>query len=116
MSRICKALALAATTAAVAAPGVASAHDRICHRPGHYVTSYRPVTRYVRRTVIVRERVWRPVYHRVRYYRGWPEYQVVPTGVFYGGLYDDPGYGAWERHHRYHEWRERHRYWDDDGY
>ncbi|MDB5446414.1 MAG: hypothetical protein JWQ97_1731 [Phenylobacterium sp.] len=113
MRPICKALALA-TVAAVVAPGVASAHDWMCRRPGHYAISYRPVTRYVRRTVIVREQVWRPVHHRVRYYRGWSGYRIVPTEVYYGGGYGYPAYGGWERHHRYHEWRERHRRWDDD--
>jgi hypothetical protein len=92
-----------------------------------YVTSYRPVTHYVRRTVVVRERVWRPVRHRV-YYRSYSPPVVYRSyaPAYYG--YAPPPYRryvaaypypAYPIHHR-HWWRERaherweweHRRWD----
>jgi hypothetical protein len=99
-------LAVAAGSALTLLPAAASAH---CHRPAHYVVSYQP--HYVRRVVVVRERVWRPVYHRVYYTTGWRSYRVVPTDYYRSLAYDynwePPSYwGArrwrrerWEHHH-----------------
>jgi hypothetical protein len=98
--------ALATATAAgiaALAPSVAAAHQWRYERPGDYVVGYRPITHYVRRTVLVRERVWRPVYHRSHYRSRGSVYRAPYYVSAYG--YDEPRYR--------HRWAER-RDWDDD--
>ncbi|MDB5419017.1 MAG: hypothetical protein JWP50_2436, partial [Phenylobacterium sp.] len=58
MKPVSKLAAIAGLALSLSA-GAASASDWAYGYGGRYVTTYRPVTRYVPRTVIVRERVWR---------------------------------------------------------
>ena len=100
-------LALAATAAA----GQASAQT-VIHRVGYY-TTYRPETHYVRRTVVVPQRVWRPVRHRVvrRVYvaptYAYRTYDYAPRYAYGYGYGDDD---AWRRAH----WRREHERWEHE--
>jgi len=73
-----------------------------------YVTTYRPVTHYVRRTVVVRERVWRPVRHRVYYPRPVYRHHVYVRRYVYAEPY---AYG-YDRDWRHDDWRWRRDGWD----
>jgi len=118
------AITLAAGGLALAASaGAASASERVVLQRAHYVTTYVPQTRYVRRTVVVRERVWRPVRHRVHYRRVYvaPAYDYVSYGYApaYGYGYDNGWEWRrrehWRREHwRREHWRQEHRGWDHD--
>ncbi|MDB5416757.1 MAG: hypothetical protein JWP50_176, partial [Phenylobacterium sp.] len=90
--------------------GAASASDWAYGYGGRYVTTYRPVTRYVPRTVIVRERVWRPARHRIHYRRVYAEpYYGYRRDYGYAAVYAG-GYGeAWERHREHERWEHERR-------
>jgi hypothetical protein len=97
-------LGAAVALAGASAAGAAAAH---CY-PRHvaYVTRYHPHTRYVRRTVVVRERVWRPVRERVIYappvrrayaYDRYPVTYARTVVAYEPGYVDEgPDYG-WDR-------------------
>ena len=88
--------------------GAASAHDWGYGYGTRYVTTYRPVTRYVRRTVVVRERVWRPVRHRVHYRTVYVEpYYAHRWRHGYGPRYAYADAPWWERRHAYERWEHR---------
>jgi hypothetical protein len=90
--------------------GAASAHDWEYRHGGRYVTTYRPEVRYVRRTIIVRERVWRPVRHRVHYRRVYttPYYGYAPDYYGYRPSYAYADRPPWDRHREHERWeRER---------
>lgn len=96
-------IAAAAGLAVLLTAGAASASEW-SYGGSRYVTTYRPETHYVRRTIIVRERVWRPVRHRVHYQRSYaPRYDV------YRPRYSE-GYGDWARHREHERWE--HEGWD----
>jgi len=109
----CTVLAAVGATA-----GSAAAHCRPHHAA--YVTRYERQTRYVRRTVVVPVRVWRPVRERVVYAP--PVYRREVYAADYAPAYG-PDYawsesygpvreGGWR-----HGWRERHCHhgrWDGD--
>jgi hypothetical protein len=114
--------------------GTASAHQCYPHHRLGYVSYYRPVTRYVTRTIVVRERAWAPV--RRRYWRSYGDYRrysyyprdygyypsygfyepaYADYGRYYGGYYGGWGGGDWRWRHRRHghgEWK--HHGWYDD--
>jgi hypothetical protein len=120
-------LVCAAAAALAASAGVASAHCRPHHHRAVYVSRSYPQHRYLRRTVVVRERVWRPAVRRVVYDS--PEPVRVYRYAAYAPpveAYDDGygyGYGpryvtvrgdGWRGGGWRHGWRRcHHRRWDD---
>jgi hypothetical protein len=99
--------------------GAASASEWMLSHRATYVTSYRPETRYVRRTVVVRERVWRPVRYRVHYRRVYAEpyygygygYGYAPRRVVYDrGWYPYDG----DRDRWWRERRRAHEHWEHE--
>ncbi|RAK60560.1 hypothetical protein DJ021_12470 [Phenylobacterium hankyongense] len=108
--KVRKTLVALAGLALLLSAGVASAHDRGRYYEGRYVTTYRPEVRYVRRTIVVRERVWRPVRHRIhpRAVYMSPYYGYGPSYYRYGPSYAYSDIPPWERHHQHERWeRER---------
>ena len=92
-------LALATGSAlALTMPAAASAHA--WRRPPTYVVTYRP--HYVRRVVVVRERVWRPVYHQVHYDAPWRAYRAA--AVSYDPIWSERG--RWRHRPCRHPWRD----------
>ncbi|HET6971527.1 MAG TPA: hypothetical protein VFH92_10415 [Phenylobacterium sp.] len=114
----------AAAALLAASGGAAAAHCRPHY--GAYVTRYHAETRYVRRTVYVPHRVWRPVHERVVYVRERPIYRTYRTAwvdeapvvrVYdgdYGWRRDEVAWrpGGWHRGWYKHPCR--HRHWDDE--
>ena len=89
--------------ALLASAGAAAAHDYSYGYGHRYVTTYRPEVRYVRRTVVVRERVWRPVRHRIHYRRVY----AAPYYA-YGPRYAYAEVPAWERRREHERWEHEH--------
>jgi hypothetical protein len=95
----------------------ASAETAAAH--GAYVTTYRPVTHYVRRTILVRERVWRPVRHRIHYRSYAPYYGYAPPYRYVASYPVYPAYRVhpwwWDRERAHERWeheRWEHHHWD----
>ena len=105
-------VSMAAAGFALALASAGAAGAQAYYYGGHpvrYVTTYRPVTRYVTRTVTVRERVWRPVAHRVRYRPVYVHYRPVYVAPYASYAYDGPYFAP---AYYGHDWRWEHRRWE----